>query len=883
MALPVASALPAGQTFSWLTRARRIARRAAAAALAASLATLSTASAPTGTTPKRVYHLTRLHGPAPVIDGRLDDTCWSTEGEWAGDFAQFTPNYKAPPTHPTEIKILYDGRQLYVAMRAYDDPPEKRSIRGGERDEFNGDVMGINFDSRHDQRTGFEFDLTANGQKIDLLLFNNSWDTTWNAVWEGKVAHEAGSWTAEFLIPLSQLRFDPRETSWGLHAWRWIDRQREESDWQVLVNDDSGLVKSFGTLDGVEGLRSSRRIELLPYVSVRAEIPPSGSARTTFRAGLDAKIGLSSDVTLDASLRPDFGQVEADPAQMNLTAFETFLTERRPLFLEGKEVFDFPLKNDTVFYSRRIGQLPGYYPPGIVGRMPEASTLEGALKLSGKTSRGFAFGVLSSLTSREEVEVADAGTIRRAAIAPQAEQLVMRGQQDLRRGDTVLGGIVTHVRRELADPDLRSWLPARATAAGTDIQHYWADREYFLRCAAVASQVDGDPQAIARLQLAPTRYYQRAIDGVTAFDPSLDRLTGNALWLKFGKGSKGHWRWSEELFRKSPGFELNDLGFVSQTDRLEQTTSLGYSEKTPAAWYRGYQLELAHANAWTTRHEYLGTELALNSSAELRNKWTVTAALTAQGERRDPVALRGGPLLRVPPGVNWFGEIGTDNSRRLWAKAYAKGQRSREDPSAYDGYGGQVELRPVSTLLLALGFDAMNEVDGLRPVPLENVDGAAPGYFVARLTGKSRSVSVRTQWTIRPELTLRYYGNPFGSTVRYSDVRRVAAPGAADYASQFGPWLARSSGAGRYAFDEDGDGVAELGMAEPNFNAASFRSNLVLRWEFRRGSTLHLIWAQQRDGAASVDSLDAWSALSGLRGMPVNNQVMLKMTYWFSS
>jgi hypothetical protein len=832
--------------------------------------------------PKRSYQTTRLTGPAPVIDGRLDDACWVGVGEWTGGYTQLTPQYGAPASQATELKILYDDRNLYVAMRAYDEPVARRSRQAGDRDSFTGDVMGVDFDSHHDQRSGFEFNLTASGQKIDLRLYNDAWDTTWNAVWEGKVAHEADCWTAEFLIPLSQLRYDPRNTVWGLHSWRWIDRLKEESDWNLLANDGSGNVKSFGELHGLAGLRPVRRYELVPYSSVRTETPAGGGTRTEVRAGLDAKLGLTSDITLDASVLPDFGQVEADPAVMNLTAFETFLTEKRPLFLEGKDIFDFSFNEDTLFYSRRIGQPPSYRPAGATADMPETTTLLGALKVSGKTGRGFSFGLLAAATDQEEVTVIDVAGRRQVAVAPFALQAVVRAQQDFRQGDTVVGGIVTRVQRDLASDELAAQLPRAATTAGLDVTHYWASREYFVRAVAVGSDVRGDPRAISRLQLSSARYFQRPVDGDSDYDPTRDRLAGGGLWLKAGKASGGQWRWDGELLAKSPGLEFNDLGYLALADRVTQGATVSYVEKDPAAWYRSYALTLKQSNGWTTRGEFLGSGLEADASAEFKNKWTASAWLGAGGEGRDPVALRGGPMLRVPAYLSWFGSVDTDGSRRLWASLYARGTQARQDVFRSFAYGAKVSVRPVPALLLSVAVDATSDTDRQRYVALVPVQGAA-GWFVSRLRGESRSLAVRAEWHFRPELSLQYYGNPFGSTVRYAEFRRVLAPAAADFARRFGAPLPATLVVGQYAFDENGDGVPDYRLDDPDWDSASFHSNLVLKWEYRRGSMLYLVWSQQRYDDRGATGADAWAVLDALRHRRPDNQIMLKVTCWFSS
>jgi len=363
--------------------------------------------------PLRTYTASRLTTEAPVIDGKLADACWST-GTWAGDFTQWIPTEGAKPSQPTELKILYDNRNIYIAIRAHDKEPEKILVRSGRRDQFQGDVVGIGFDSYHDRRTGFEFHLTSYGQKIDDVVTNpcNS-DFNWNAVWSGKVGMEDSAWVAEMEIPLSQLRYSNEEEQvWGMHCWRWIDRLQEESDWEVQSSTGPGILHLFGELHGIQGLPKSRRLELMPYavgkLNVFEKQPENPFRKNGYTAagtiGIDAKIGISSNFTLDVSLNPDFGQVEADPSVMNLTAFETFYEEKRPFFLEGRNIFNYELDDMSLFYSRRIGHAPVYEPSsdsGVFTKIPENTSIVNAIKFSGKTAGGLSLGILQSFTSRE--------------------------------------------------------------------------------------------------------------------------------------------------------------------------------------------------------------------------------------------------------------------------------------------------------------------------------------------------------------------------------------------------------------------------------------------------------------------------------------------------
>src|SRR6185437_4883926 len=367
--------------------------------------------------PVRVYRTCRLSSAKPVIDGKLDDACWKT-GVWAGDFTQWIPNEGAKPSQPTQMKILYDDKNIYVAIRAFDSIPQKIARKAGRRDEFTGDMVGITFDSYHDHRTGFEFDVSAAGQKTDLVLTNPSnTDLDWNAVWYAKTGREDSAWTAEFEIPLSQLRYSKDSVQvWGLHVWRWIDRFQQESDWEPQSSTGPGIMYLFGELQGNNGLPKAPRIEIMPYIlgsvntfKKNSENPFADKGRSWYgNAGLDAKIGLASNFTVDLTINPDFGQVEADPSVMNLSAFETFYEEKRPFFLEGKNIFSFDFDNSSLFYSRRIGHTPDFSP--TLGNnefmsYPNKTTILNAVKVSGKTAGGLSIGILQSLTASEYARI----------------------------------------------------------------------------------------------------------------------------------------------------------------------------------------------------------------------------------------------------------------------------------------------------------------------------------------------------------------------------------------------------------------------------------------------------------------------------------------------
>ena len=355
----------------------------------------------------------------PVIDGKLDDECWK-HGTWAGDYHQWIPREGAKPTYPTEFNIQYDDKNIYVAFRGFDGEPDKINRFAGVRDEYVGDMMGVTFDSYRDYRTGFEFTITAWGQKIDLILFNPmNWDFNWNPVWKGKVGMEDSAWVAEMEVPLSQLRYSNQdEQVWGMHTWRWISRLQEESNWEKQSKTGPGMLYNFGELRGIQGLKKSRRLEIMPFAlgELKTFEKETGNPFTENgrswggNAGLDAKIGVSSNFTVDLTVNPDFGQVESDPSVMNLTAFETFYEEKRPFFLEGLTIFDYDFDDQTLFYSRRIGHSPSLTVDpneNLFVETPDKTTILSAVKFSGTTSKGLSVGVIQSLTANEFARVSD--------------------------------------------------------------------------------------------------------------------------------------------------------------------------------------------------------------------------------------------------------------------------------------------------------------------------------------------------------------------------------------------------------------------------------------------------------------------------------------------
>ncbi len=837
------------------------------------LSSLAGAGDSTSVAPSRIYTTVRLSTTPPEIDGRLNDTCWTT-GTWAGEYVQWIPREGARASQPTFLKVLYDDRNIYVAIRAVDTIASAITVRRGRRDQFIGDVAGINFDSYHDRRTGFEFNLTAAGQKIDLVLTNSGWDVNWNAVWFGKTGFEDSAWTAEFRIPLSQLRYSSDSVQvWGMHAWRWIDRFQEESDWEPQSSTGPGALYLFGELRGLEGLPAPQRIEIMPYVVARLKTFPR-DPRDPFRStgrewfggiGGDAKIGLSSNFTADLTLNPDFGQVEADPSVMNLTAFETFYDERRPFFLEGRTIFNVDYDDGSLFYSRRIGRPPAYsptVPQGAYLDMPGNTTIFSAVKVSGKTADGLAIGVLQSLTAREYATIDSAGSRREAAVEPLTSYTFARVQQDLDNSATIIGGALGMVNRAINDPALEV-LTRNAFTGGLDLLHQWADKEYFLDVRLIGSAVNGSTAAIGLLQRSSARYFQRTDAGYLGVDSTRTSLTGHGGSIRIGKGSKGLWRYATGLRWRSPGLEINDLGFMQEADVIVQENSLSYFLNQPAGIFRTYSIKLAESNRWDFGGDFHAAAISLDGEFQFLNQWGLALNAEYRSAGLDTRLLRGGPAMRVP--AAWSGTIiaHTDGSADVVGSIHASSSWTEDDGGTAWSLEPELTMTPHQTLRISIGLEFAGVRNDLQYVGAQTLSGG-PAFVLGRVHQHTVIGTLRADYCITPELTIQYYGSPFSSVGRFSEFKSVTAPRADGYDDRF---------------TRIGDAS---GVPNPDFAFSQFRSNLVARWEFRPGSNVYLVWSQDRTSFMMPGNASAGRTLWDLSQVAPENVLMLKFSYWFA-
>ncbi len=837
--------------------------------------------------PKRAYEAVRIAGEAPTIDGKLTDACWQ-QGAWAGDYVQREPVAGAKPTAATQIKILYDDKAVYVAIRA-DDPEIATQPRLlGNRDEFSGDMVGVAFDSFMNQRTAFEFDVTSGGTKIDLILRNDaSIDTDWNAIWDVRVAHDAAGWSAEYRIPLSQLRYaNRREQVWGLHSWRWIRRKSEESDWQFIPMGTQDFVRGFGELRGIADLPPARRIELLPYAVAKMQAradeagnPYRRGAKKDLDGGLDAKVGLSSDFTLDLTVNPDFGQVEADPSQINLSTLETFFPEKRPFFVEGKAMFEFGLDDDLLFYSRRIGATPSLAPvgPGFT-EIPESTRILAASKISGRTPGGLSVGLLHSVTDRMETKVFDPATGERRELAePLTHYAVGRVQRDFDEGNTMVGAMFTGVQRVGSAEDL-GVLPERALVGAVDLLRFWSNRDYFLDVRTLVTRSEGSAGAIEALQTDAVHNFQRVDRGRERLDPVARRLDGNGGRVRLGKGAGGDWRYFGGVSWRSPGAEFNDLGYMKVADAIEPVAQLQYFNTDPGLVLRRRDVRLKLRETRDYEGERLEDVATLQTEVGGMNNWSVWSQLAARVNRFDTQMLRGGPGFRLADVYSvetWATTDGGKPTQIEFDGGYAHAPESgyryyRLTPGVSHRFGARVKLE---------GKVGYERSDPHQQYVGTTTRGGETRYVIGRMRQETLSSELEVRVNFSPTLSLTYFGGPFVSVGRFSEFGVVTAPRAERLADRYARFAAQQTADGSYRGTLGG---GEFTFDDPDFHWRELKSNLVLKWEFRTGSTLYCVWSQHREDTRETGDFDGPTEYRRLFGTHPDNTLLVKMSYWFS-
>ncbi len=810
---------------------------------------------------------------SPNIDGRGDDAVWQRAPKFS-EFRQFSPRADTTASLKTEFQVAYDDRHLFALVRMYDTSPDsimhalsRRDVRGPS------DQIKLIIDSYDDKRSGFQFAVNPDGVKRDYSISNDSnEDDSWNGIWDVETTVDSLGWTAEFRIPLSQLRYAPQPShTFGFGVWRDIERYNERVSWPTYTPTRNGLVSQIGRLTGIEGITAARRLELTPYTvtkNVQQSLPNSRYNRDQqITAGADLKFGITPNVTLDATVNPDFGQVEADPAVVNLTAFETFFEERRPFFVEGTGLYQFQLNcfivvdcstNEGLFYSRRIGRAPSL--GGLYGdaTTPTSTSIIAATKLTGRSRSGLSFGLLDAST--KEVE----GTNNRT-VEPFANYAVVRAQQDLRGGEAGISLIGTAVNRSV-DGFTDPFLHKSAYATGATFRNRFHQGQYELAGQFAASIVNGTPEAIHRTQRSPVHYYQQPGDELDV-DSARTSLSGHAEQIKFGKYGGGITRFETSIVRQSPGFEVNDIGFLRRADIVDWSTWAALSFQTARWIYRWAQVNGNHWEQWNTSGTRLESALNFNGHMGLNNNWDVHLGGTfgALTESYCDRCTRGGPPLRKSGGFFPWGGVNTDRRKVVSGGIWFNAQRTDEGKSHGGGLNPYINFRFSTRMQTSVGFGYSQNHNNTQWFGNFSDSLGTTHFSFAHLKQRTVSMNARVNYTFTPDLTFEFYGQPFVSTGTYSDIRQVSStPGADDYDARFTPFT-----------------------PAPGINTAfkftQLRTNAVARWEYRPGSTLFLVWQHGRQDASNRAGGQSWMRDYGdLFGLHPDNTFLIKAAYWLN-
>ena len=810
---------------------------------------------------------------APNIDGRRDDGVWQATATFS-EFRQFEPRVDADPSFKTEFQVAYDDRNLFVFVRMFDPHPDSIMHALSRRDVREpSDQIKLIIDSYDDKRTGFEFAVNPDGVKRDFAISNDgNEDDSWNGIWEVATRVDSLGWTAEFRIPLSQLRYARAQShSFGFGVWRDIERYRERVAWPLWSPTRNGLASQLGRLTGLTGITTARRLEVTPYAvtkNVQRTLSNTRFGRDQqLSAGGDLKFGITPNVTLDATINPDFGQVESDPAVLNLTAFETFLAERRPFFVEGTSLYQFPLNcyivvdcntNEGLFYSRRIGRSPALRDLYGNASTPSSTPIAAATKLTGRTGNGLSFGLLDAFTER--VEGVGARTVE-----PRTNYAVLRAQQDLRGGEADVSVIGTAVNRAL-ETLTAPYLHRTAYATGTSFRNRFHNGQYELAGQFTASHVTGSREAIYRTQRTPVHYFQQPGDALDV-DSARRSLSGHAEQIKFGKYGGGVTRFETSVVRQSAGYEVNDIGFLRRADVLDWSTWAALTFRDARGIYRWAQVNGNHWETWNTSGTRLENALNFNGHMGLRNNWDVHlgstfAHLTPSYCDR---CTRGGPALRQSRGMFPWGGVNTDSRRTVSAGMWVNLRFTDEGKTHGSSLGPYVSFRVSSRLQANVGTEFSRDRDNTQWY--DNITDAAgvTHYTFAHLRKRTVSMSTRLNYTMTPDLTFEFYGQPFVATRRYSDFREVSAtPGADAYADRFQPYALPTG-------------------SQTSFKSKQLRSNAVARWEYRPGSALYVVWTHGLDDDSNRNPDQSWMRdYRDLFKLHPDNTFLIKVAYWLS-
>ncbi len=842
----------------------------------------------------------RLQDPV-TVDGRLEESSWQRQGYC--EFWQREPDEGKPASERSEVWLAYDDDALYVAARLSDSQPELVSGLLGRRDtELDCDWFTVYLDPYLDKLSGFAFGITPAGSVSDRALYNDvGWNSLWDGIWNGKAQRDRQGWTVEMRIPFNQLRFSKKdgEYRWGVHFRRIVMRKNEVSDSAPIPRTGNNMVSLFKEMVGIEGIAPRPLIMVSPYLVGKGEFLAGEVDQATGNLGLDAKIGLRSNLTLDLCVNPDFGQVEVDPASINLSAAETYYQERRPFFIEGADLFtNFSFcggnhpsagwNNPRFFYSRRIGRPP----QGSVSQsgqidMPEWATILSAAKLTGTLGNGWKIGAIYGLTEREFAAVDDLGQEFEVEVEPLTHYAVLRTQKEFNQGRQGLGFLGTLVARDFADDSLRGALNSDSWMVGFDGWAFFGpQKNWVLSGWFSSSRVNGSAQRITSLQQEFPHYYQRPDMSHVNLDTGLTHLDGWVGRIEVNK-EKGNLRFNAGLGAVSPGYDIRDGGYHTSADVINGHVLVGWQDFTVGKVIRKWNIDLWHQRNYNFAGDKIGEQrVIVAANAQFLNYWSCNFMTSYNPGHFSQTATRGGPLMKIPS-YQWYNFTISSDSRKRLVGSLSGYVNQSSNGSSENTFSLSLSLKPSSRFSLSISpaYSSINEraqyVTQVNDPTMTATYGKR--YVFSALDLKELSCSMRINWIFTPQLSLQGYIQPFLSVGHYRDFAELAEP-SSDRFRPFGhDGSTIEAENGSFGVDPDGSGpAAPFRFNNPDFNLKSLRGTLVLRWEYLPGSSLYFVWTQNRADYANPGDFRFGRDLGDLFSARGDNVFMVKLTHGFN-
>jgi len=841
------------------------------------------------------------------LDGILDEAVWNSDP--VNGFIQRDPEEGKPSTEKTNVWVAYDEENIYVAARLYDSKPNLIDASLARRDSWiDSDWFFFYIDPYLDKKTGYFFGINPGGSIIDGIYFNDSWnDDSWDGIWESKTMRDDNGWCVEIKIPFNQLRFNSsEEMTWGINFQRQIKRNNERSYYVMVPKGEGGFVSHFAELEGLNGIESKQRLEIFPYLVQKAQYLAHDSDDPFYKGnqyktsiGADIKFGIGSNINVDLTINPDFGQVEVDPAVINLSAFETYFPEKRPFFIEGDNIFgfgyggannnwSFNFNTPTLFYSRRVGRSPrGNVSDNDYSDYPSVTRILGAAKLTGKIDPTWSIGAVSAVTERAYATLSLDGEQWNEEVEPLTHYGVFRTQKEFNEGAQGLGMIFTSVNRNLQTDILKEQMGSQSYTFGFDGWTALDEEEnYVITGTVIGSYAAGSKEYMTSLQERPYRYFQRPDATYARLDTNRTSLTGTFARFMLNK-QRGNFFINSVIGFSTPGFEFNDLGFQWFADRISGHTVLGYRWYEPDDIFRYKYVNIAHFRSYNFDGDITSNGLWGNASLQFLNYYRVDLRASYNFERYSPTLTRGGPMAKNPSSFNININAYTDNRKPIVLSGYVNYFKE-----ANESYGMQagfdVEWKPSTQIYVSAGPEYSINYDKAQWI--ENIeDNLAVNTYGTRsvfgeLDQKTLSANIRVNWTFTPTLSLQLFLQPLFSVGKYNDIKEFAEPRELEFNKygENGSEISYNSEDEEYTIDPDGNGPADnFTISNPDFNFKSLRGNLILRWEVVPGSTFYFVWSHERVNNNHPGNFEFGRDFKNLWNAASDNIFLVKFSYWF--